>query len=146
MRRIALFVVALLMIVAFTTTSTPSRAEDAKCTDAALLKMVGEDFTALGKELETIPKTGAGGIYTIMVSISNTRIKYEDMKTPSDLPCAFLVLETIIFLSNVQDYAVVELADKLGLDKAMVAENREFVAKRLEAQSKIVLALIPETK
>lgn len=114
-----------------------------KCADPALLKEIGTDLTTTGKALQEIPKTGAAGIYAIMVDVLNVRQKYEDKDLPEDRNCVVLIIQTIIVYATIEDYAVVELADKLGLDKEMVAKNRDFMNKRLEKVLKGLTDLIP---
>jgi len=143
-------VLALLLVVIFALASLPARPTAAQtatpptCADADLLKEIGTDLTTIGTSLGDIPKTGAGGLYAIMIDISNTRHKYEDKDLPKDVGCVYMQTETIILLATIQDYAVVEMADKLGLDKDMIAKNREFMNKRLEAQLKMVTDLLPK--
>lgn len=148
-RLIALVAIALFAVASFSfrPVSASPASQDTKqpvCTNTALLKEIGEDFTTLGKSLDGIAKLDAAGLYAQMIDISNLRHKYEDKEWPTDKGCDFLQTEVIIMLSNVQDYAVVELADKLKLDKDMIAKNREFMTKRLADEVKAITELLPK--
>jgi hypothetical protein len=146
---VALLLVALIAVASFSMrpvsaqTEAPTDAPET-CADAALLKEIGEDLTTIGKSLTEIPKLEAAGLYNVMIDISNTRHKYEDKALPATNGCIYMQTETIILLATIQDYAVVELADKLALDKEMIGKNREFMNKRLETQLKAVTDLLPK--
>lgn len=143
---IALLAVALFAVASFSFRPVTA-AQDTKtpvCKDAALLKEIGDDFTALGKELSGIAKLDAAGLYAQMITIANLRQKYEDKEWPTEVGCDYMLTQNIIVLATIQDYAVVELADKLKLDADMIAKNRDFMNKRLEKQLKFLTDLLPK--
>ena len=111
----------------------------AKCTDQKLIDSISADAKTIGDNLSKIPSTGAGGVYSIMISIANARIKYEDMDTPTDQGCAYLVTETIILFADVQDLGLINMGTKLGLDTSADAPT---VTDRLTKQVKKVNDLI----
>lgn len=74
-----------------------------------------------------------------MIDIANARIKYEDMPTPPDLACSYLVTETIILFADVQDAGLLAMGTKLGLD---TSADQPTVQSRLEKQIATVTALI----
>jgi hypothetical protein len=118
---------------------TPAATAAAKCTDQKLIDSISADAKTIGDNLSKIPSTGAGGVYSIMISIANARIKYEDMDTPSDLACSYLVTETIILFSDVQDLGLINMGTKLGLD---TSADTPTVTDRLNKQVKKVNDLI----
>ena len=117
-----------------TQAATPS-----KCTDQKLVDGIAADAKTIGDNLSKIPSTGAGGVYSIMISIANARIKYEDMDTPTDQACAYLVTETIILFADVQDLGLINMGTKLGLD---TSADSPTVMDRLSKQVKKVNDLI----
>ncbi len=144
---LAVLMVASLPAISATAKSSPSGSKLTanqsadQCTDAKLLEAIGKDLTDLGDSMKKVPSTGAGGVYSIMIDIANMRIKYEDMDLPKDQPCIYLLTETIVLFANISDWGLVEMGEKLGLDKDMIAKNRQFVSDRLNKQIKKVTDL-----
>ncbi len=121
---------------------TAAATTEPTCADSKLVDEISTDAKDLGDKLGTVASTGAGGVYSMMIDIANTRLKYEDMDTPSDLGCSYLVTETIILFANVADLGMVEMGSKLGLDQDMIAKNRQVVSDRLDKQVEKVNNLI----
>ena len=113
------------------------------CADTTLLSGLTTDAKTVGDDLTQIPSTGAGGVYSIMINIANTRLKYEDMKTPADAGCNYLITETIILFANVQDYGLISMGNKLGLD---TSADQPVVLDRLTKQVARVNDLIAPAK
>jgi hypothetical protein len=123
------------------TTPTPD-ASAPTCKDQKLIDAITTDAKAIGEDLDKIPSTGAGGVYTIMINIANTRLKYEDMTAPADPGCNYLVTETIVLFANVEDLGLIAMGTKLGLD---TTADQPIVIARLEKQVKKVNDLIGVT-
>lgn len=146
MRRTNLFLLVAIVFlvvgsVSMVRSSVHAQSSDT-CSDTKLVAQIAADAQALGDSIKGFPSTGAGGVYSTMIDIANTRIKYEDMELPKDQACQYLVTETIILFANVGDYGLVQMGSKLGLDASMIAKNNDVVQARLEKQTKRVLDLI----
>jgi hypothetical protein len=126
-------------VVARSAQSTDSTPTAPKCTDQKLIEGITADAKSIGDDLGKISSTGAGGVYTIMINIANTRLKYEDMTAPADPGCNYLVTETIVLFANVEDLGLVSMGTKLGLD---TTTDQATVLARLEKQVKKVNDLI----
>lgn len=109
------------------------------CSDATLLSGIATDLQTIAADISKIPSTGAGGVYSIMVDIANARLKYENMPTPSDLGCSYLVTETIILFADVQDLGLINMGTKLGLD---TSADQPGVLSRLQNQLQTVTNLV----
>ncbi len=94
------------------------------CKDEELVKQVIEDVNSSLDDLSQVAKTGAGGVFRIMLNLAVTRQKYEDMDLPNDAACTYMIFDTITLLSNISDEALIEMADKLGFDPSGIAKAR----------------------
>ncbi len=111
-------------------TDTP---EPLICTDKVLVKQITDDVNSALNDLDQVAKTGAGGVFNIMLNLTVMRQKYEDMALPNDVACSYFIIDTITLISNVSDEALVEMADKLGFNSAGIAKARQFQQDRTQS-------------
>ena len=119
--------------------ATSAAAPAAKCTDQKFIDSINTDLNEIADSIKTIPPTGAGGVYSIMIKNVNFRLKYEDMDVPTDPACSYLWTETIILFANIGDFGMLNLGSKLGID---VSEDMATSTDRLTKQLQKVNALV----
>src|SRR5260221_5944876 len=123
------------------TTSSP------KCTDPKLVDMVSKDALAIGTTLKSMnDKSTAADIYAFMNQVSDARIKYEDMDTPTDEGCSYLAYETMVWFADIGDLGQVLMGLQLNLDSDNISARSDAVVKRLQNQTKNVTDLHPTSK
>jgi hypothetical protein len=119
--------------------AAPALAPDAKCANATLINTIATDLVDIGGTVKTLPDQKANGTYDALIKIVNARLKYEDMTTPADLGCNYLVTETIILFATIGDYGLINMGSKLGLD---TSADLPVVTDRLTKQLQKVTDLV----
>jgi len=129
-RRITILIVAALFLAtipSFKTSASRSQTSPTKCTNADFLKGVGDDFTAIGKEIQATDMTNVSALSKTLIDTTTLRKKYEDQ---SDVKgCEDAQTSITIALANGTDLLALALATTAD------SKNAASYATDLQAQA-----------
>ena len=116
-----------------------------KCADTKLIADLQLDATTLVGQLGKMTAKSTGeDIYAFITSVSDARIKYEDMENPADEGCSYLVYEALVWFADLGDLGTVLYGTTLKVDQTALATRTTAVLARLKDQTKNVTDLIAQ--